>query len=294
MLPSRGGSADGPGGAMWGRASVVVAAALTMAAPAQAGTVDFGNSHPRLDEVRFTALTGERNDVTIVVRSVPGLMQTADVTDPGGPLVPARVPPPSQCTYTVFRVACRSDLPIWALITLGDGDDRVRVVTQGATTGSSISGGAGGDRLIGGDGTDTLYGESGADDLRGGGGGDLAFYGGDLLSEDIRVSLDDVADDGVAGEGDNVHSDVEDVWAGHGNDVLIGSSGANSLDGSAGDDRLVGGSGGDALYGDAGDDVIDARDGIPDAGIHCGPGSDTVYADLLDPVDEDCEIVDRG
>ena len=51
-------------------------------------------------------------------------------------------------------------------------------------------------------------------------------------------------------------SSVENVRAGAGNDVLIGSSGANRLIGGHGDDTLNGGDGSDTLDGQAGIDTI--------------------------------------
>jgi Ca2+-binding RTX toxin-like protein len=47
------------------------------------------------------------------------------------------------------------------------------------------------------------------------------------------------------------------------NDVLVGDSRANAILGQPGED---------AFYGGGGDDVIDARDGVRDTSIQCGPG----------------------
>jgi hypothetical protein len=64
--------------------------------------------------------------------------------------------------------------------------------------------------------------------------------------------------------------------------------------GGAGDDTVTGGTGRDTLLGGEGDDAIDAADGgVPDA-IACGPGYDTVKADLVDHTAEDCELVGIG
>ena len=69
-------------------------------------------------------------------------------------------------------------------------------------------------------------------------------------------------DDGAAAELDNVHSDIEDVAAGRGNDDVVGNDAANVLDGGDGDDRLTGGGGVDAYVGGAGADALFARDGL--------------------------------
>jgi Tol biopolymer transport system component len=94
-----------------------------------------------------------------------------------------------------------------------------------------------------------------------------------------------------------------------GDDVLVGGGYQDVLDGGAGDDRLVGGAdrddlrggaGKDVLLGGGGNDVIHARDGARDV-VSCGtnrlkttnPGreTDSVYADRVDAVAKDCELV---
>ncbi|HEU5213207.1 MAG TPA: hypothetical protein VFU10_10590 [Gaiellaceae bacterium] len=94
-----------------------------------------------------------------------------------------------------------------------------------------------------------------------------------------------------------------DALYGHGgNDVLDGGGGPDFLQGGRGDDvihggpgndRIYGGSGHDVLRGDAGNDTIWARDRDRDV-VHCGTGRDTVYADRLDAVAPDCEVLYRG
>jgi Ca2+-binding RTX toxin-like protein len=100
-------------------------------------------------------------------------------------------------------------------------------------------------------------------DFYGGAGEDLANYSGRIY--DLNVSLDDVANDGEYGHADNIHSDVERVYGGDGNDSLTGSAGNNllyggagwdSLSGGWGDDSLSGGDGNDTLVGDDGDDTL--------------------------------------
>jgi len=74
-----------------------------------------------------------------------------------------------------------------------------------------------------------------------------------------------------AGAGDDI------VLGGAGRDRLRGGRGDDVLLGGAGDDRLRGGQGNDVLDGGAGDDVINARGdgGDPDL-VVCGEGEDTV------------------
>jgi hypothetical protein len=89
---------------------------------------------------------------------------------------------------------------------------------------------------------------------------------------------------------------------GPGNDHLIGGSGRDTLIGGPGNDVLSGGPSADVLNGGPGRDIINggggpdtiyARDGQRDT-ITCGTGRDTVYADKIDVVASDCEIVHRS
>jgi Ca2+-binding RTX toxin-like protein len=162
----------------------------------------------------------------------------------------------------------------------GDGDDSL---DASALTAARAT-------LSGGDGDDVLAGGAGADSLNGGAGLDRADYVGTPLS----VSLDDVADDGRPGEGDNVHSDVEDVSAnpGGGSATLAGSDAGNVLSIVTGGGTITGGAGSDQLTGGPGNDAIDARDGYADR-VSCGTGTDSVKADQHDQVHSNCENVAR-
>jgi Ca2+-binding RTX toxin-like protein len=203
----------------------------------------------------------------------------------------------------------------------GPGADRI--VT---TTDADVYGGPG-DDLLQTSGPATLLGQDGNDRLEStapccllmlGGPGADDFFGGAAKDDIVRyedtvglgavprpsvtVTIDDVANDGAPGEGDNVHRGVEVIQgsslipnsltgdaadnylAGGGmDDVLLGGAGADYLQGFTGADRLVGGTGADKLYGYFGDDSIDAKDGETDRGIFCGDGADTVLADPADP-----------
>ena len=117
----------------------------------------------------------------------------------------------------------------------------------------------GADRLFGGSGNDSLELDSlespdEPDEVSGGHGVDQVRYGS--TDETLRVSLNDIADDGVAGEHDNVLSDVEDVLGSTGDDVLEGDGDDNQLGGQNGDDVLIGGGGNDAVGGRRGDDRL--------------------------------------
>jgi Ca2+-binding RTX toxin-like protein len=90
-------------------------------------------------------------------------------------------------------------------------------------------------------------------------------------------------------------------------DVVDGGPGDDTLTGGFGNDTLIGGPGHDQIAGDRvarcnelhcdfmdgfGNDTIDARDGEQDS-VQCGPGDDTVKADPIDRVADDCEHVLR-
>ena len=77
-----------------------------------------------------------------------------------------------------------------------------------------------------------------------------------------------------------------------GNDVIDGGRGDDVLYGDSGNDLLVGGADVDRLYGGPGRDRLRSRDAWRDA-VTCGPGQDTVEADLVDLVAADCEVVRR-
>ena len=107
----------------------------------------------------------------------------------------------------------------------------------------------------------------------------------------MTVTLDDVANDGIAGEGDNYRSDIEDVGSfGGGGDTLTGSAALNILSTTFGDDVITGGAGNDVMSSGLGNDTIFARDGFADR-VDCGPGNDTAVVDTLDAVGANCETV---
>ncbi|WP_328543852.1 calcium-binding protein [Streptomyces europaeiscabiei] len=166
------------------------------------------------------------------------------------------------------------------------------VINGGPSPGSNIlNGGAGNDTLNGGVTFDLLIGGTGADRLSGGGGTtDLVSY---LESgSGVVVDIDNAADDGIGGEGDNVLSDVENVYGsqfgdtltgGSTNDILSGFGGNDLLVGGTGNDILVGGAGSDTHSGGAGNDTLDAVDGVfGNDSLNGGANTDTCTADTSD------------
>jgi Ca2+-binding RTX toxin-like protein len=176
---------------------------------------------------------------------------------------------------------------------LGAGSDDVRggpgddVLNGGSGVSSSPD--TGPDTLDGGDGNDELRGEGGDDQLSGGPGTDLVDGGPGrdavaltaLINQTVR--LDGVANDGIAGEGDNYVS-VEVLTGSPANDVIVGSNAAETLAGAAGNDQVTGGAGIDSLSGGDGDDLLDARDGTAKDTVSCGDGQDEAIVDLIDVI----------
>ena len=127
-------------------------------------------------------------------------------------------------------------------------------------------GGAGADILVGNGSDNTFDGGPGADTFIDMGSGDFDAVDYSSRSAALSVSLDNIANDGAAGEHDNVEAQIEDVFGGSGDDhfvgyvfsnLFVGGAGADTLDGAGGDDFLIGGSGGDSLIGGAGLDFFD-------------------------------------
>ena len=188
----------------------------------------------------------------------------------------------------------------------GSGGDDIMSAAGGNATGAAlvstvtINGGNNADTIAGGDSGDTLNGESGDDAISGGPGPDTSSggIGNDVFDEGsgingadsfaggtgldgvtyaartaaVTVTIDGVSDDGEAGEGDSIATDVENAIAGSGSDVLVGSSSPNSLSGGAGDDTIDGAAGVDII--DGGDDADEIIGGNGNDGLAGGSGTD--------------------
>ena len=182
-------------------------------------------------------------------------------------------------------------LSIPATILGGKGNDSL----VGGDANDMLNGGDGNDTLVGNAGDDQLFGGIGNDSLSGGDGGDLLngggafpdFDGRDTLAggpgtdtadyryraADLDLSIDDLANDGAVNEKDNIHTDIENVLGGLGNDRITGSAAHNLLSGGQGSDTITGAGGNDALFpgrdrdtaiGGTGVDLFLALDGAAD------------------------------
>jgi Ca2+-binding RTX toxin-like protein len=142
---------------------------------------------------------------------------------------------------------------------------------RGTDDRNTLSGRAGNDTILGLDGDDLIDGEGGADDMLGGAGRDTVDYRD--RTNGVNVSINNVANDGEPGEGDNVRMDVETLQGGAGPDVVVaqpipvanalrGNDGNDVLDGAAGSDGVDGGLGNDRIVGDPGADRYDGGAGF--------------------------------
>jgi Ca2+-binding RTX toxin-like protein len=257
--------------------SALLAALLLVAAPSAARAGDVSTAGATLS---FVALEGEANDLSVTLAG-----GTYTLTDAGGEPVTAG----ANCTQVAPSQATCPAAGITAL-TIDARDRSDSVLVGSGTAAATVTGGAGDDVLVGGDGSDTLNGGTDADRLEGGGGndtlngetGDDSLDGGlgnDVLNGHagvdladyssrgaaVTISIDGTANDGAAGEADNVRTDVENATGGSGNDTLLGGAPANllsggpghdSIDGEAANDTLDGGDGDDALAGGTGTDIV--------------------------------------
>ncbi len=172
-------------------------------------------------------------------------------------------------------------------VDLGDGDDQIDL----RDLGGSVDGGPGDDDIVVAGPPFQLLGGAGADLL------DARLAPGSGISyrdhtADVAVRLNGLADDGAAGEGDNVLGSLGSVEGGSGNDTLESGADAASLAGGAGNDTLVGSPEGESLLGQAGDDDIsggggnDSLSGGEGADLLAGgPGHDEAsYAGVARPL----------
>ncbi|HEX2085563.1 MAG TPA: calcium-binding protein [Solirubrobacteraceae bacterium] len=217
------------------RAALLALLALAVPAPAGAATVSSDGA-----TVTIAAPARERNAITVTGRSS------------GGVTVRDRRTPPTAgpgCTQTrPDRVSCGGPETSELVADAGPLNDSVSVASAAPVRAT----------LRGGSGNDTLRGGARDDVLAGGTGRDTVTYSG--RPGDVTVTLGGGADDGLAGEADEV-VEVERAIGGNGFDTLIGTDAGNALYGGPGDDRLDGAGGADGLFGGRGNDLLQGGSG---------------------------------
>jgi Ca2+-binding RTX toxin-like protein len=276
------------------------------ATPASAAVVELDDrSSPEDDVATFAivvrAAPGEANAIS--VRQVPGGIA---IEDTGAPLTGACEPSDSGrfCPGAYGEVdvllgdgSDSLDHSLSGFVSAGPGDDDIRVA-------------AGFFGLVGGPGADRL-------DATGATGASVSYAD---HSTGVAVRLNGLADDGSAGEGDNVlgavtgitggsgHDLLEagplssGVFGGDGHDRLLGSAGRETLNGGAGDDELLAGGGNDFLSGEAGADVLSGGAGLDEVSygggapmrLSIGDGPNDGAAGEGDDVRDDVEALSSG
>jgi Ca2+-binding RTX toxin-like protein len=166
----------------------------------------------------------------------------------------------------------------------GSGGDTI----TGNTGVNRLDGGPGADTLNGGNGNDTLVGpgdDGAGDTYNGQGGTDTASFAG--IVAPVIVTAAGGANDGVAGDNDDVTTTVENVNGGNGNDNITGNASANRLNGNAGDDQLTG---------DVGTDVSNdtLNGGLGNDGLHGMGGNDVMNGGAGPATGSDNDVIDGG
>jgi Ca2+-binding RTX toxin-like protein len=254
---------------MW-RLGVALAAGalvLSLAGVAQAGTL----SRVDADLLRYDADPGETNRVFVSTDSqgVRVIDTGATVTAGAGCTAPAAHEGHCAANQAQTRLEINTD----------DQDDYVNILS-GTLNLAIVDGGTGEDELIGG-------GARSGNWLEGGPGADI--FSGRATADyhrrtnPVTVTVgDDLANDGEAGEGDFVSSEIIGVFGGGGNDdlTILNSSGVQERT------ELIGGDGSDSLsilrypfggsiFGGVGPDTIhnEAKHGL----LHGANGDDLIF-----------------
>lgn len=148
------------------------------------------------------------------------------------------------------------------------------------------------DLLTGGGGDDRFDGGTGPDLITGGEGTDTVTY--ESRAERVVLTLDDTANDGAAGEEDDIRGS-EVLIGGSGGDTLRGDSGAQWLQGGPGADELYEGGGtGDRLSGGDGFDAAGYGDRTAALRLSADGVADDGEAGEQDRIDPDVESIGGG
>ena len=169
----------------------------------------------------------------------------------------------------------------------GEGDDILdggngHDTLIGGTGRDVLNGGNGNDFLSAGTGDDLAFGGRGNDTIDAGTGNDIAFTSADADSPLFGLNTYEKLVEAIASVDINTltetgdASEVNSVWGGDGNDIVVGGKGRDVVFGQAGKDTLLGGAGNDHLDGGADDDFIDA--GADNDYVAGGAGNDVVKA----------------
>jgi hypothetical protein len=301
---------------------LIAACLIVLGAPslARAGTAQIEDPDPGGPHLTFTAASGEANHLLLLLGFGGYRIVDLGTAITAGPGCTAVNSSEVFCAFTLdFEETPTVD------ISLGDLNDFASISPKFSSE-AIVNGEDGADALEisagceaedavchlllrGGPGDDTLRALNAFALLDGGAGGDTMEGSGAQVNYRARVNPvivdgNGVADDGEAGEGDNVSANVEIVLGGSagdsftdvdavgrgGNDTFI-STGAEGVfcDGGAGDDVLIGGVGDDFCFGGFGKDEFNGGGGSDDLEggadpdtIRGGPGRDFLFGGFGD------------
>jgi hypothetical protein len=267
------------------RSFLLAVVALTLfASPASAAVIEIEDHFCGCDPS-----SGDEDTRGLVVRAAPGELNRMTIRlsprgvviqDLGAPLTGACRSASSGGRF------CRGQYD-GVEVQLGDGDDQIEL----RDLGGSIDAGSGDDDIVVAGPPSQLLGGPGADrlDARLAPGTGISYLG---HTAGVTVRLNELPDDGAAGEGDNVLGSLGGIQGGSGDDTLESGPDAAGLAGGAGDDTLVGSPEGESLIGQEGDDEL-AGGGGNDS-LEGGAGADRLsgglgrdeasYAGALEPL----------
>jgi len=267
------------GAGRWGALAAAAAALGIGAGPAHASTLS-NDSFLESSGVSYVADPGETNTPMF-----SGLgTDTLTVNDPGVLLIKAM---PPNCIPGFGTASCtQQGASLFGIsVTLGDGNDSF---TAPAGSHARADDGPGNDTIDLSAATVSLAAAGmGADVLRGNAPfGDTAIISYESRVAPVNLTLAGGADDGQAGEGDDVRG-FNDIRMGSGNDTVVGTganelvnggAGTDTIDTAGGDDLVWPSPGGDSVNtGDGNDTVLSDGDGGA-ATLQAGPGNDFIAA----------------
>jgi RTX calcium-binding nonapeptide repeat (4 copies) len=243
---------------------------------------------------------------------------TVTATDNGGFVVAWTSAPQDGSGMGVYSIRYDAD---GHPIAVGDATNSLNDELNGGLGDDQLYGGAGNDALFGNEDNDSMFGGLGTDDLYGGTGNDTGFGGddGDTVSGgagndaltgglgndriDGGTGTDRAIFDGPAnavvslaitgaqatGYGTDTLLAIENITSGSGNDVLTGSTLANSLLAGDGNDAMFGGFGDDSLIAGNGNDFLTG--GAGNDRLYGGTGNDRAFFTVVSNVAVNLQIV---
>ncbi len=219
----------------------------------------------------YNATTGSIEGNAVMIRPIPDFFDLQDVSLLGTLLADG-------------RVAVGLTLPNGL-----SGSDVFQVILDPRIAGVTVTASAGTDTYVGTNFDDTFLNVGTLDTIFGGNGNDSVTVGSNTARQ-----IDLITPEAFVGGGPRLVS-IENVTTGNGEDLILGSAGANILngmagndviDGRGGNDSLIGGIGNDTLQGGTGDDTLDggANDDMMLGGrgldvLLGGSGNDTLRGD---------------